>query len=187
MKEEWKPVVGYEGLYEVSSTGKVMSLARVVVAHNGDMRPFVQRVLTLHSSKITKRHPKPMFHVELWKGNKRQVFLIHRLVAHHFIPNPEGKPQINHIDGNRRNNHISNLEWVTSRENNKHAYRIGLHKKHNCKAVRGTNILTNKVFEFESTESAARGTGGNPDAIRGALKGRLKTSGGFTWEYINRV
>lgn len=185
MKEEWKPVLGYEGLYEVSNTGKVRSLSRSVVDHNGNLKSFNGGMLTLHSSKLTKRHPKPIFHVELWKNNKRQVFLIHRLVAQHFIPNPEGKPQINHIDGNRRNNNISNLEWVTCAENTKHAYRTGLHKKHNCKPVKGTNVITGKTFEFESTEAAARGTGGNPDAIRGALKGRLKTSNGFTWEYIN--
>lgn len=73
MKEIWKPVEGYEGLYEVSNTGKVKSLKRTVKAYNGLNRSFNERILTLHSSKITKRHFNPMYHVELWKDNKRIV------------------------------------------------------------------------------------------------------------------
>ena len=128
MKEIWKPVNGYEGLYEISNTGKVKAVQRSVKAYNGWDRTFNEKILTLHSSKITNRHPKPMYHVELWKENKREVKMIHRLVAEHFIPNPEGKPQVNHIDGNRSNNCADNLEWVTNSENTAHAYRTGLAK-----------------------------------------------------------
>lgn len=184
MKEIWKPIRGYEGLYEVSNTGKVKSLARTVETYNGWTRSFKERILTLHSSKITKRHPKPMYHVELWKENKRKTFMIHRLVAQAFIPNPKGKPEVNHKDGDRNNNHISNLEWCTSSENSYHAYRTGLAKPKHAKPIRGINKVTGATVEFKSTEEAAREIKGNPDAIRSALKGRSKTSAGFYWEYI---
>lgn len=184
MKEVWKPIVGFEGLYEVSNTGKVKSLKRTVTAYNGWQRTFEEKILALHSSKQTERHPKPMYHVELWKDNKRTVKMIHRLVAETFIPNPDGKPQVNHIDGNRLNNNVDNLEWVTNAENTRHAYRTGLAKPKGCKAVRGTNKLNGMVVEYRSIEEAARELQGNPDAIRAALKGRSASSCGYTWEYI---
>lgn len=184
MKEVWKPVKGFEGLYEVSNTGKVKSLPRTVNAYNGWPRTFPEKILTLHSSKLTKRHPKPMYHVELWKDNKRVVRMIHRLVAETFIPNPDGKPQVNHKDGNRMNNSVENLEWATCAENSEHAYRTGLAKPTGCKAVRDTNKLTGSVVEYQSIEEAARALQGNPDAIRAALKGRSASSCGYTWEYI---
>ena len=160
------------------------SLARTVETYNGQNRRFNERILTLHSSKITKRHPKPMYHVELWKDNSRKTCMIHRLVAQAFIPNPEGKPEINHKDGDRNNNHVDNLEWCTSSENSYHAYRTGLAKPKNAKPVRGKNKITGAVMEFKSIEEAARVLDGNPDAIRAALKGRSESSAGFYWEYI---
>lgn len=184
MKEIWKPVKGYEGFYEVSNTGKVKALQRAVKAHNGWDRTFNERLLTLHSSKLTKRHPNPMYHVELWKDNKRAVKMIHRLVAEHFIPNPDGKPQVNHIDGNRANNTVENLEWCTNSENMHHAYKTGLATPKGRKPVRGKNKITGVVVEFNSVEEAARELKGNPDAIRAALKGRSASSCGYIWEYI---
>ena len=172
--EQWKEVKGYEGSYQVSNTGYVKSFK------NGK-----EKLLTLHSSKLTKRHPEPMFHVELWKNNKRRTFSIHRLVAHHFIENKDGKPQINHIDGNRRNNNVNNLEWVTGSENMLHAYRTGLIKPKNRKPILGRNIKTGDVLFFASAYEASRELNLNADAIRGNLKGRTKTSGGYVWEYTN--
>lgn len=183
MDEIWKDIEEFEGLYQISNFGRVKALKRKVKAKNGQKRAFNEHILTLHSSKLTKRHPKPMFHVELWKDNKRYVRMIHRLVAENFIPNPDGKPQVNHIDGNRYNNRYDNLEWCTNRENMIHAYKTGLTKPKGCKPIKGINLITGKQTLFNSIEEAARILNSNSDAIRSALKGRSQTSCGYRWEY----
>ena len=110
MNEEWKAVVGYEGLYEVSNTGKVKALERLVM-NNGGLQHKHERIL------------KPNFHktnrgaVILCKEGKTHSITVYRLVAQAFIPNPENKPCIDHIDTDIRNNHVNNLRWCTQKEN----------------------------------------------------------------------
>ena len=105
--DEFIPVKGYESRYLVSQQGDVYSLK---------MKRLLKPVRT----------EKGYLSVELWEGYKRKVMKIHRLVAKNFIPNPRDCKEVNHIDGNKENNHVSNLEWCTRSENLKHAYRIGL-------------------------------------------------------------
>ena len=102
-----KQFPGYEGIYEISTHGEVKS-----IRNNKILKPF-----------ITKCGYKQ---VELNLNGKAKKFLIHRLVAQVFIPNPHKKTQVNHIDGNKTNNDMSNLEWTTPAENTKHAYKNGL-------------------------------------------------------------
>lgn len=109
MKEIWKPIGGYEGLYEVSNMGRIKSF------YNSEER-------ILKKSKTTTGYWK----IELRKNKIRKSFKVHRLVAFAFIANPENKPYINHIDGNPLNNKVDNLEWCTQHENLVHAYSIGL-------------------------------------------------------------
>ena len=118
---QWLPVKGYEELYEVSDTGEVRSVDRVLAVTNQKERLFKGRVLLQTMNKQVQYKQ-----VSLWKENKGTSYYVHRLVAEAFIPNPEGKPEVNHIDGNRQNNDISNLEWVTSGENSLHASKTGL-------------------------------------------------------------
>lgn len=118
---QWLPVKGYEELYEVSDTGEVRSVDRVLSVTNQKERLFKGRVLLQTMNKQVQYKQ-----VSLWKENKGTSYYVHRLVAEAFIPNPEGKPEVNHIDGNRQNNHVSNLEWVTSGENSLHASKTGL-------------------------------------------------------------
>ncbi len=111
MEEIWKPVIGYEGYYNISSFGRIFSVKKnreiiikpYIVSKNG----YKSCGVTLYKDKILKRK------------------IIARLVAEAFIPNPENKPQVNHIDFNSLNNNISNLEWVTLQENIKHSFVAG--------------------------------------------------------------
>jgi len=183
--ENWKPIKNYEGLYEVSDTGCVKSLDRKVTDKNGVIIPIKSRILANSKSKVTKKHPIERYTVELWKNNKRKRSLIHRLVAEAFLPNPLGKPQINHIDGNPKNNNVSNLEWVTNSENVKHAYANGLIKSKNMKPIVGTNLITGKTIYFKSVADAARHFNVTEGAIKAPLKGygRSKNGIGYKWEY----
>ena len=118
---QWLPIKGYEELYEVSDTGEVRSVDRVLSVTNQKEKLFKGRVLLQTMNKQVQYKQ-----VSLWKENKGTSYYVHRLVAEAFIPNPESKPEVNHIDGNRQNNHIFNLEWVTSGENSLHASKTGL-------------------------------------------------------------
>lgn len=123
--------------------------------------------------------------VELWSKGKGQKYLIHRLLAQSFIPNPEGKPQVNHIDGNPQNNNLTNLEWVTQSENQLHAYRTGLqvgykkpaplsatHKKALCGSRwRGERrIYWAEGQKFKTPEEAARSFGVNRQTVYNRAK-----------------
>ena len=117
--EIWKDIEGYEGLYQVSTYGNIKSLPKV--RRNGT-GTYIQKERLLKPSNTSTGYKK----VELCKDGKRKGFKVHRLVAIAFIPNPDNKPEVNHIDGNKINNNIDNLEWVTSSEKTIHAYETGL-------------------------------------------------------------
>ena len=116
---EWRPIKGYEGLYEVSNTGEIKSLPKVRKNGSGY---YIQKEKLLRQSNTTTGYKK----VELVKDGKRKSLKVHRLVAQAFIPNPQNKPQVNHLDGNKINNNVSNLEWATISENVQHGYDTGL-------------------------------------------------------------
>lgn len=107
----WKDVEGFEGLYRVSNEGVLVSLPRFGTK-GGVKKP----------NKMKRGYER----YNLSKDGKRYRILAHRLLAEHFIPNPENKPYVNHIDGNPSNNALDNLEWVTHLENVQHAIRTGL-------------------------------------------------------------
>jgi len=119
--ELWKEISEYEGLYSVSSLGRVKSIQREVLYSNGRTHIVKEKILKQEISKTTK-----MKRVTLSKQCSVERFLVHRLVGKEFIPNPENKSQINHIDGDRLNNTITNLEWCTGSENMMHAYKTNL-------------------------------------------------------------
>lgn len=113
----WLPVVGYEGLYEVSDFGNIKSLSRIVRHPNGGDLQTTEKIMKAIISTTGK-----YCQINLYRNNKMKVFKIHRLVGLAFIKNIHNKPFINHIDGNKQNNHISNLEWCTAKENIIHAF-----------------------------------------------------------------
>lgn len=115
MKEIWKDIEGYEGIYQVSNHGRVKSLDRKIYTRSG-YRNIKGRILILEFNSADYNM------VLLYnKNNKRKHHFVHRLVAQAFIPNPKNKEQVNHKNKIKTDNHINNLEWATQSENMKHA------------------------------------------------------------------
>ena len=123
--EIWKPIKGFEGYYEVSSYGRVKSLARKV---NRDFTNMNNNKTGLGLYEVSERilSPKKKRYagVTLVKDGNPSYPNVHRLVAEAFIPNPQNKSEVNHIDGNKQNNNIDNLEWATSSENKLHSMHV---------------------------------------------------------------
>lgn len=179
-QEVWKDISGFEGHYAVSNYGRVKSLERTLPHKRHGRWTIKERILRpgLSGSKGSQ-----YLAVALHVGEgKFELKKIHRLVAEAFVPAEDGKNVVNHIDGDRTNNHADNLEWCTDLENTHHAWERGLCEgvgKYQCRAV--INIDT--VERFESIVSAARKYGVTAKAIRQACTGRCKRSCGFRWKF----
>lgn len=123
MKEIWKDIKGFEGLYQVSDHGRVRSMDRFIEYSNGIIAKHKGKLLKFDKSKENKRG-QFYLRVTLSKEDKQKRLQVHRLVAKHFIDKVKGKNIINHIDGNPENNHFSNLEWCSYSQNEKHSYDV---------------------------------------------------------------
>ena len=138
--EIWKDVIGYEGYYQVSSHGRVKRLETTVKANKGGTMVVKERIL---APRITKYGYS---RIKLCKYNVEKNIFAHRLVANAFMTNPNGYRVVNHKDGNKLNNHISNLEWCTHKENIIHAIEIGLidmDKKRAAASINGKKTVHN--------------------------------------------
>ena len=175
---EWRDIKGYEGLYQVSDTGLIKSLARYKPNHSK---------LQYIPEKIKTERVKEQGYsiIDLYKDNKGKTYHVHRLVAEAFVPNPYNKETVNHIDGNKRNNIATNLEWATAKEQNVHFYKHHLKSKSNIKkAVLAMNMANAKKVMclnsgkiFNSIAEAARCFNIDGSTISAACKGRLKYAG----------
>lgn len=181
---KWKPVVGYEGYYEVSDTGRVRSLDRVITDKNGVS--YLKHGKEMRLSESVARDPDQQGYmvVNLHKNCVSDVRCVHSLVAIAFLDNPQGLPTVNHKDGNKHNNNVDNLEWASFEYNNIHALKKKLrHPRGNPIAQYTTE--GEYVATFKSTMDAARNTGISRGGINHCINGRTKTSGGFVWEKVS--
>ena len=184
MQEIWKDIPGYEGKYQISNLGNVMSL-------------HFKRSLT--NKKLLKPMPDGRYgylKVMLRDNGNYKMKTIHRLVAEAFIPNPEGKPNVNHIDSNPKNNRADNLEWCTQKENIEYGYRYGnikpacpMNGRKGCnnplsKIVLQIDIKTGTVInEYFGLSEASRKTGLPSSNIYRSCISNKRTCGGYNWEY----
>ena len=163
MKDVWKDVVDYEGLYKVSNLGRVWSVRKNIILYK---RLRTDGYLTVRLSG---------------DFNKKDI-AIHRLVAMAFAENTHNKPCVNHVDGNKLNNKATNLEWVTVEENNIHALNMGLIKYKYKKVIQRSK--NGEIIKFyQSIKEAGKENKVYDSNISKACAGILKTTGGYIWEY----
>ena len=159
-----KPIKDLENLYEVDEFGNIYSLPKIKKTPTTEF---------LSKEKILKPYKNCWGYmlVDMRKDGKRYLKCVHRLVAEAFIPNPNNLPQVNHIDGNKLNNKIENLEWTTNAKNTQHGYDNNLYKNRSRKhSVVAINKITGEQFEFNSIRSCADNLGLNRKTITAILK-----------------
>lgn len=189
--EIWKDVKGYEGFYQVSNTGRVKSLDRTIYFSDGRIRKYAGQILN-RNSKTSSGYKQCILKVN---GISKYAY-IHRLVAETFIENPKNKREVNHINGNKDDNRVENLEWVTASENDYHAVKSGLrfpsekqkaiasyYGKLNGKPVIQLTRTGDTVCRYGSASEADRAMGFKLGSVGEACRGKCKTRGGFVWKY----
>ena len=192
MIEEWRPIRGYEGLYDISNCGNVRSYLRRVRCGSCGYRLMGGKLLRPGNQPST--HGTYRYVTLCDKNSNKQNHLIHRLVAEAFVFNSENKPQVNHIDGDPSNNVFTNLEWVTNAENGKHAYKIGLNKpssSEHFKKMIERSIEVRKVSVrciqtgqiFETLVSAGKYFGMCPESVRNSIDQKRPIKG-YSFELV---
>ena len=190
MKEIWKDVKGYEGLYQISNLGRIKSLNYKGTCREGILKP--------HKNKYG------YMYITLYRNGEHKSLRVHRLVAKAFIPNPHNLPEVNHKDENCINNFVyinedgtvnlenSNLEWCTSEYNHNygtHNERIGKanYNKNTSKHVFQYDLDNNLINVFPSGKEAQRQLGFDQSTISACCLGKRKSYKGFIWRYKKSV
>lgn len=172
MQEIWKDIKDYEGLYQVSNFGNVRSLYRI---------ENYSKYKRKRNGKILRQNTTRAYnYVILCKNNKTKTFRTHRLVAETFLPNSNNYPVINHIDGNKQNNRIENLEWCTYKYNIEEAYRLGLSK---TKKINQYDLKGNYIKTWNSIINASKTLKIDTSAITKCCRGKRNKAGGYKWKY----
>lgn len=169
--EVWKPVSGYEGMYEVSDCGRVRSLERVIETARGP-RQIAGRVLK------PKTNTAGYQQVSLFRDRKRKEFLVSRLVAEAFCERPEGSDVVNHLDNTPSHNWATNLEWTTHLGNAQHSVRQ--HRRYVRPVIRSDGRTYAKLRQVAED-------GFSPADVCRCCRGHLNTHKGFAWRYANQI
>lgn len=181
---EWRPFPGFEGICEVSDDGMVRSVDREIVRRDGKPLSIKGKILAQSVSNAG------YIRIGIKVNDKSYMRSVHRAVAQAFIPNPEGKREVNHKDGNKLNNRVDNLEWVTPKENIAHAFATGLNKPKDMAAICEGNkkpVVVDGSRHFPSVIDAARYIGCQGSSVSSVLKGRYKTTHGHTVQYVKEA
>lgn len=188
MEEIWKDIEGYEGIYQVSNLGRVRSLDRIITQHHPETGKDVTYVV--HGQIMA-----PYFNmngyqcVRLRSEKGRRTFLVHRLVAKEFVPNPNGYDIVNHKDESRDNNHADNLEWCTQKYNVNYGTSIQrlseshMNRSDLSKAVEMLSLGGELLKEFPSAREAARFLRASNSHISRCCRDNSKTCKGYRWRY----
>lgn len=187
MEEVWKPIKDFEGYYEVSNLGNVRSVDRIVeVQSKNQFGSYTTKRLCkgtiLRPSTNNFGYP----YVLLCKDGKYTTLYVHRLVAQAFLPNPDSLPEVNHIDEDKTNNRVTNLEWCSSKYNSNYGTRNKTISTTRGKVVSMYDMEGNKLNTFKSARSAARSLNKKTAAgITMCCKGKRKTAYGYIWKYAD--
>lgn len=188
--EIWKDIKGYEGLYKVSNLGRVKNVVSTTRKGKGNYaRP--ERIKAQRAMQSKKNKNVKYYGVALSKNGEVKTKLVHRLVAEAFIPNTQGKPFVNHKNGNGFDNNVNNLEWCTNSENQMHA--VTVLKSFSTIKVQAKDKITGEVFIFNSLSESARWLlSTNKTKDKSCLSGVIKCSKrkipsylGYIWTPIN--
>ena len=181
INEIWRPIKGYEGLYEVSNLGRIKSLKRLVKKWDG-YRIVPEKILTPRANN------RGYLRINLCKDGITKTFSPHRLVAEAFIPNPDNLPCVNHKDENPLNNVVSNLEWCTYSYNNSYGTRLERVRDKQINGKKSKPVLQYTidgefVREWPSAMDAERNGGFSSACIYMCCKGKIKKHQGCIWRY----
>ena len=177
--EEWRDVVGYEGLYQVSNQGRVKSLERTIIKKDGRKQTVKERIL--------KGTPDKDGYIKIGlcgSTGKQKWFQVHRLVGEAFIQNPDEKPQINHINEIKTDNRACNLEWCTCKRNINHGSRNERAAKALGKPIGQYKLDGRLIKIWPSAREAERQIGVSQGGIWGAANGKYKQAYGYIWKYV---
>jgi len=187
MKEIWKDIKGFESEYKISNMGRIISKERKVSGKNNSIRTIFEKEIT------PTFNGKGYLVVALYKDGKRYFKKMHRLVAEAFIPNPDNKPEVNHINGDKTKNIWTNLEWVTTKENCIHRQNNGLGNIEAAtvakyKPIAKIDMKTNKIIKkYKCVKDASIEMNCKIDAIARVARGERKSYKGYKWKYLSKV